>query len=240
MKSQKKFLCITAVVFLLAQTSLFGAEQSARDILNKAYNYIGSMDSYAFNAVVEEDIVNSKDDSGKLRQDVSVKIDRPGNLRVDTKGDIKNRSSYIHNGSFTMIDHSFGYYAQLETPKTIDGALDFIFEKYGINAPLASLMYSDMHKRTQFTKSKNFGKMTVGGTECDYVAFGNDTMDIHVWIATGDKPLVKTYSIIEKIDEETFRRNTTLTWNINTHIPESDFIFTVPKDAVKISVETAN
>lgn len=240
MKSQKKFFCISAVVFLLGQTSLFGAEQSARDVLNKAYNYIGSMDRYAFNAIIEEDITNSKDGTTRLRQDVSVKIDRPGNLRVDTKGDIKNRSSYIHNGNFTMIDHDLGYYAQLQTPKTIDGALDFIFEKYGINAPLASLMYSDMHKRTQFTKSKNFGKMTVDGTECDYVAFSNDTMDIHVWITIGDKPLVKIYSIIDKIDKKTSRRNTTLTWNINAHTPERDFIFTAPKDAVKISVETAN
>ncbi len=229
---QESYSCLQIQTFV-QQSNLLA------DILNKAYTYIGSMDSYTFNAVVMK-MLRTVKTTAKTKQDVSVKIDRPDNLRVDTKGDIKNRSTYIHNGSFTMIDHNFGYYAQLETPKTIDGALDFIFEKYGITAPLASLMYSDMHKRAKFTQSKNFGKVTVGGTECDYVVFGNGEMEIHAWITTGDKPLVKTYSIIDKAGKETFRRDTTLTWNTNAHIPQSDFVFTAPKDAMIISVETVN
>ena len=231
MNLHKKILCAAGVALLLSGTNLVAAEQSAKDILSKAYNYIGNMDEYAFDAIVTGKIGQDAD----AKQMVSVKVDRPDKLRVDTKGDIKNRSTYINGGLFTMMDHTYNYYGQLKTPKTIDGTLDFIFEKFGIKAPLASLVYSDMGKRVKFTKSKYFGKMDVAGTECDYVAFKSRAGEVHIWIATGDKPLVKTYAIIDGDS----RMDTSLTWDTNPKISQSDFIFKAPKGAAKISVEPA-
>ncbi len=240
MKLHKKHFCVAGLVLLLSGTILFAAEQSAKDIVSKTYQYIGSMDQYTFDAVVTDEEAKDGQIVKTYRQDVSVKVDRPGNLRVDTKGDIKNRSSYLNDGLFTMIDHGHDYYGQLETPKTIDGALDLIFEKYGIKAPLASLFYSDMDKRVKFKRSKYFGTMDVAGVECDYVAFKSNVREVHVWITTGDKPLVKTFSIIDTTVEGYPRRNTSLTWNTNPKISESDFIFAAPKGASKVSVEAAN
>ncbi len=240
MKLHKKHFCVAGLVLLLSGTSLFAAEQSAKDIVSKTYQYIGSMDQYTFDAVVTDEEAKDGQIVKTYRQDVSVKVDRPGKLRVDTKGDIKNRSSYLNDGLFTMIDHGHDYYGQLETPKTIDGALDLIFEKYGIKAPLASLFYSDMDKRVKFKRSKYFGTMDVAGVECDYVAFKSNVREVHIWITTGDKPLVKTYSIINTREKGNPRRNTTLNWDTDPSLSESDFIFTAPKNAVKISVEAAN
>jgi len=42
MKLHNKFLCSAGVVFLLGGASLFAAEQSATEVLNKAYKYVGS------------------------------------------------------------------------------------------------------------------------------------------------------------------------------------------------------
>jgi len=234
MKLHKKVLCTAGVALLLSSTSLFAADQSARDILNKAYQYVGSMDKYTFTAVVTE---NEATETNK--RTVSVKIDRPGKFRVDNRGTVKDRSSYLNDGSFTMLDHEYNYYGQLKTPKTIDGALDVLFENFGIRAPLASLMYSDMEKRVKFRTGKYFGTKDVGGVECDYVAFKNGTREIHAWIATGDKPLVKAYSIIDTSTESASRRNTSLTWNENPNISDSDFIFVAPKGSSKISVNSA-
>ena len=240
MELYKKLLCTTGIALLFASTTLFAAEPSAKDVVNKAYQYIGSLDKYTFDAVVSDEEARDGEIVKTYKQNVSVKVDRPGKLRVDSKGDVKNRTSYVNDGLFTMIDHGFGYYGQLKTPKTIDGTLDLIFEKYGIKAPLASLIYSDMHKRVKFKRSKYFGTMDVAGVECDYVAFKSKVREVHVWITTGDQPLVKTYSIINTSIKGNPRRNTSLTWNTNPKVSDSDFIFTVPKDAVKISIEAAN
>ena len=135
-----------------------------------------------------------------------------------------------------MIDHNYNYYGQIKTPKTIDGALDVLFEKFGIKAPLAQLVYSDMNKRVKFRTSKYFGKVEVSGVECDYVAFKNATREVHAWITTGDTPLVKAYSIIDTSDNVKSRMDTTVKWNTNARISDKDFVFVAPKGSSKISV----
>lgn len=239
MKLHKKALCVVSLGLLLSSTTLFAAEKNAKEIVNKVHAYLGSMDQYAFDAVVDDE-ENVEGELLKYKYNVSVKIDRPGKFRVDIKSDIKNRSNYLNNGVYTMMDHGFGYYGQLKTPKSIDGTLDFIFEKYGIRSPLSRLMYSDMGGRAKFNSSKYFGVVDVAGVACDYVAFKGPLREVHVWITTGDTPLVKTYSIIDTDAEEHARTNTTLTWDTDPKFSESDFVFTAPKDASKISITSAN
>ena len=235
MKLYKRTLCIVGVGLLLSGTQLFAAQMNAKEVVLKAYAQIGSMDRYAFSAVISDnETIEGK--TTTYRQNVSVKIDRPGNLRADTKGDIKNRSNYIHNGQFTMIDHGFGYYTQLNTPETIGETLDYLYDKFGIRTALSTLMYSDMNKRVKFKHNKYFGTVDVAGIECDYIAFNNNGKTIHVWITTGSEPLVKALSIIEGDT----RINFTLTWDTNPRFSKNDFVFVAPKGATKISVSSAN
>lgn len=235
MNLYKKAFGMVSLGLLLSSTNLLAEEKSVKSIVTNAYAQIGSMEKYAFNAVIiDNDTVEGE--TVTYKQNVSVKIERPGKLRIDNNGDVKNRSTYINNGVFTMIDHNFAYYGELETPKTIDATLDFIFDKFGIRTPLSTLMYSDMNKRIKFKTNKYFGTVDVAGVECDYVAFKNNTREIHVWVTTGENPLVKTYSII---NGDT-RINTSLTWNTNPKFTDSDFIFKAPKGAEKISINSAN
>lgn len=236
MNLHKKLLCTAGVALLLSSTSLFASDQSARDILNKAYQYIGSMDQYAFTATVADE---AEEDTKTYKHNISVKVDRPGKLRVDTTGTIKNSSAYLNDGSYTMIEHGHNYYAQMKTPKTINASLDLLFTKFGIRAPLAQLIYNGMDKKVRFSTGKYFGTKDVGGVACDYVAFKNNTREIHFWIATGDQPLIKSYSIIDKSTNAKSRVNTTVKWDTNAKISESDFVFVAPKGSSKISVNKA-
>ena len=233
MNLHKKLLCTAGVALLLSSTSLFASDQSARDILNKAYQYIGSMDQYAFIATVADE---AEGDAKTYKHNISVKVDRTGKLRVDTTGTVKNRSAYLNDDSYTMIEHGHNCYAQMKTPKTINASLDLLFEKFGIRAPLAQLIYNSMDKKVRFSTGKYFGTKDVGGVVCDYVAFKNNTREIHFWIATGDQPLIKSYSIIDKSTNAKSRVNTTVKWDTNAKISESDFVFVAPKGSSKISV----
>jgi len=239
MELYKRLFSATGITLLLFGTSVLAEEKSAKEILDKAFKYIHSMDKYAFKAVVI-DIEKTEDGTiNKYRFDTSVKIDRPGKFLINVKGPSRDRSNYLNNGVYTMMDNEFNYYGQIKVDDTIDGTLDHIFEKYGIRSPLAQLIYSKMHERVKFTKSKNFGTRMVGGIECNYVAFSNDAIEVHIWIATGDKPLIKAYSIIDKMDEDDYSINTSITWEVNANISDSDFVFKAPKGAEKISVESA-
>jgi hypothetical protein len=240
MKRYRQLIPAAALLLLMGTGTLQAAERSAKEVLKNAYAHLKSMQRYAFDAVVLEEEANDGKIVKTYRQDLSIKVSRPDKLRVDTHGDIKQRSSYLNHGLFTMIDHSHGYYGQLKTPVMLDKALDFIIEKYGINAPLASLVYSDMEKRIKFRQSKYFGTVKVDGTTCDYVAFKNPGQEVHAWITTGEHPLIKAYSIIDTKIKGAPRTNTTIYWKENPNITEQDFIFTAPENAVKISIESAN
>jgi len=239
MKLMNKLFCTTGVVLLLGSSSLAAAELTAKGVIHHAFGYLGSLDKYAFDAVI---IDTYTDDSihEKSKHTVSVKLERPDNLRVDVKGENRDRTNYMHDGKYIIVDHAFGYYAEIDTPKDIDKTLDFLIEKFGINAPLTSLLYKDMPKRTKFTSSKYFGVKDVAGTACDYVAFKNNKTAVHVWIARGDKPLIKAYAVIETSKKNTYRIDTSIQWKDASSIKASDFIFTAPKDVTKISIEPAN
>ena len=239
MKLHQKIFCAAGVALLFGGTTLSAADPTAKEIMNKSFQYLGSLNKYAFHAVVA-DYARGENDTKDYKQNVSVKMDRPDRLRVDVKADDKDRSIYINRGLFTMIDHGVDYYGQLKTPKTIDGTLDFIFDKYGIKAPLASLIYSDMHKRAKFKSSKYYGTMDVGGTKCHYVAFKDSDKEVHIWIETGDKPLVKTYAVIDTIQADRPRTDTTIKWTKNLKISDSNFVFKAPKKAMKLPIQSAH
>ena len=44
MRLTKKFLCTAGAVFLLGSSNLYAQGESAKEILNKAYQYVGSLD----------------------------------------------------------------------------------------------------------------------------------------------------------------------------------------------------
>jgi len=240
MKLEKKVFLMLWSMIIAGNSMLVASEKSALEIANKVYQTIGSMERYAFDAVVTEQEMKEGIALQKHRRDISVKVHRPGSLRVDVKGDFRDRSTYIHDSVFTMIDHQEGYYGQLKTADTIDGTLDEIFEQFGIRAPLASLIYSDMDKRAKFKQGKYFGVMQVAGIACDYIAFKSADREVHAWITHGEHPKVINYSIIETAQAGQPRTNTTIRWKENPKIEKSDFIFKAPKGAQQISIRPAS
>jgi hypothetical protein len=240
MKFYTKAFCLVGTLCLLASTSLQAGEKTALSVIKNSYDYTGKLDKYAFTAVITEESADEGKIDKTYRHDVKVKIHRPDMLRVDTKGDIRHRTNYLNNGTYTMVDYAFGYYGQIKTPKSIDGALDYIFKSFGITAPLSSVLYSNMSKRMKIKSGKYFGVKDVDGVACDYVAFKRNGKLIHVWVATGDKPLVKAYSIVNTKVAGHPRMNTSLTWDTNAAFTDKDFVATVTKGMTKISVEPAN
>ncbi len=240
MKLMNKVFYTVGSVLILGSTNLVATDLSAKEIKDKTQSYLSNLDKYAFDAIVYDTYTKKGEETFKSKHNISVKLDRPDKLRVDVKGDIKDRTNYLNNGIYTIVDHSFGYYGQIKVPKNIDNALDFLIKEFGIDTPLTSLLYQDMPKRTNFTKSKSFGVVDVGGVPCHYIAFSNNKKEVHIWIATGEKPLVKNYSVIDTTGKEHLRIDTSVVWKDASKINDSDFVFTPSKELVKISVESAN
>lgn len=240
MKPFTTLFATSGILLFLGTTTLLATEKSAVSVLKNAYAYTGAMKKYAFNAIIVTEEIDAEAKKTTYTHTVDAKISRPNHLRVDVKGDHRDRTNYIYNGTYTMVDHSFGYYGEIKASDDIDKTLEYILKSFGINAPLTALIFSDMGKRMHFKYGKYFGTKEVMGVECDYVAFKGKYREVHAWIATGDKPLVQAYSIIDTTTKERPRMHTTVRWKLNAPISENDFIFTPSKDVTKISVKSAN
>jgi len=234
----KKIFLLAAGVLLIS--SLSASEQpNARELAARSYHYTGALDRYTFRAVLSEEMLDGNHQWKVYKQQVYAEVDRPDRFRIETKSEGKERTSFLNDGIFTMADHGFHYYGQIETPKEIDRALDFIFKRYGINAPLAALLYRNMQHRIHFTKSRYFGRQEVAGVSCDYVAFQNSQKELHLWISHGKEPLVRSFVLIDRRIEKRPRITAFIEWDTHPEFGKNEFVFVPSKNMVKVSVEHA-
>lgn len=234
MKTLHKISSVIVATLLMNTTVVLAAELSAGDIAKKAYDYLDGQTQYTFDAI---NISHIGENANK--HTISAKVNRPNQLRLDIRGDVKNRSNYINNGTYTVYEPDKNMYLHLKIPKNIDGALDSIYDKFEAKIPVAQLLYKNMGSRMQKEKgytSKNFGIVDLNGEQCHYIAFADKYKEIHAWVSTGDKPLIKHYLIKDKVKNENIFNETTIIWKDAKTISAKDFDFTAPKNAVEVFI----
>ena len=243
MKSIKRMLYLAV---LGSTIMLFAAEKSeglktfspvASAILMDAYRYVGSLDQFSFDAVTSNDDVYRDTMLVSYQHKVEVSLQRPDKLRVHVFGDLKNRSTYLIEDTFTMIDNEHHFYGQVQVPKTIDSALDHLFENFNIKTPLANLLYTDLDKRLPPKhKGYYFGSTLIDGKACHHIGFTNENRELQVWIEKGQTPLIRKFVIIDKVEKLNPRSATLIRWDLQPNFDENHFRFKAPEGALKISV----
>ncbi len=247
MEKWKSKLAVLAAGYLFAgSASVLHAQEApyimhepsiANKILDRAYRYVGGLDKFAFEGITVNDDVLDDTMLVEVKHRIAVKVDRPGDMIIDITGDTKNRRIYLHKGKFTLYDKSKNYYGEIETPRTIDATLDFIFDRYDMKTPLANLLYSDVAERLKpQTKGYYFGLSNVGKTLCDYIGFSNKKEELQLWIARGKNPMIRKFIIIDKTGKREMRSTTILRWYKNSKSQPGQYVFKAPARVVKIDM----
>ena len=240
----KKVATLVSLALLLGSSSLLAqsnameqqvVQKDGSALLKGSYNYLGALDKYAFDASITNTVVvDGANVVGKRTSDV--KVNRPAQFRVDTKGDYINRSVYLSNGVFAMIDNKEKYYATVNTGGDIDKTLEQISKKLGIVLPISTLMHSNMGKFNQPKRVQYFGTRDVSGVECNYIAYKRGGTTVHLWIENSNTPVIRSAKII------TAEKGTTdmvMKWDTNPGFSDSAFIFKAPKGASNVSIKPA-
>ncbi|HHO65451.1 MAG TPA: DUF2092 domain-containing protein, partial [Epsilonproteobacteria bacterium] len=243
----KKAAAILSLSLFLASGTVYAnanvpvteeAQVNAATLLKNSYTYLGSLNKYAFTA----SITNSVDVDGEdvvIKRIADVKVKRPDQFRIDSKGENFNRSSYLSNGVFTMIENEEKYYASVKTGKGIDGTLDMINKKLGIVIPLSTLLHSDMDKFIHPKRVQYFGTRTVSGVECNYIAFRQGSTVVHLWIENSDTPLVRSAKIVTNDKNERGTTDMVMRWDTKPGFSDAVFVFKAPKGACNIAIRPA-
>ena len=93
----------------------------------------------------------------------------PGRLRIDAKGDGKERM-YLYDGkSFTLYAKNVGYYATVPAPPTAGELAKVLADKYDIEMPLTDLFWwgTDRVNASVLTAAVDAGPAVVDGITCE-------------------------------------------------------------------------
>jgi hypothetical protein len=195
-------------------------------------------------AVVAEEVYDEVPDDAPRRQLTgvrSVALRRPDRLAGDVAGDARNGSFWFDGQTFSAIDHEQNVWASGTVPPTVDGALDWVFEKTGTVVPLADFLYANPYDRLMGDVQRGvyLGVHEAAGVACHHLSFEQATIDWQLWIDAGADPLPRKLVISYKTEDEVPQYSVTIRkWNLAATVPDVLFHFTPPASARRIDVPT--
>ena len=242
----KKIATVVSLAVLLASGTVYAegtnattaqvTQKNGKALLISAYNYLGSLQKYSVRTTIVNTVVEDGE-SIEAKRTSDVKVQRPDKFRIDSKGEYIDRSVYLENGQFTMMDNNEKYYATVKTGKGIDKTLEHISKKLGIILPVSTLMHSDMNKYIHPNRVQYFGTRVLSGVECNYIAFKKRKTTVHMWIENSNTPLLRAAKIVTDAKGDKGTSDMVMKWDTTPSFSDSAFVFKAPKGASNVSIK---
>ena len=212
-------------------------EEKADTVLRQMSSFLESQNQFQFTANTIRDVLSSNGVLVQITQDVEVVVNRPNQFKVETSGDLVKRQLWYDGATAALLDSERGVYASREAPDTIDATLDALIEKFGVNMPLADLMYSDIYDglTKNVVAGYYFGLSEVDGVPCHHLVFVQDNLDWQIWIEDSDTPLPRKVAVGYKNRPGVPRYLAIINnWNLTPEIAKDEFTFSPPADAKEV------
>ena len=201
----------------------------AVDALKKMSAYLKTLNSFRLVSEGSLDVITRSDQKVQLDMVTSYQAAKPGSLRVDWVSDQKNRQFYYDGKNFTLVAPTLGYYATVDAPPTMREFLDALYDKTGVELPLADLFrWADedhVDDIAALTSAFSVGTATLDGVATDHWAYRTDDYDFELWLEQGDRPLPIKYVLIDRTDPTLPAFTTRLRWQTNPTLDPAVFTY---------------
>jgi hypothetical protein len=183
-------------------------------------------------------------DGQKLQHAAMADLDvaRPDKIRV-LMSSVRSERELIYDGkTLTLYTPAQKYYSKTEFTDTIEGLIERLAAKYGIEFPLAELFRwgTPAAPLEKIESAMNGGQDLIGKDLCDHYAFRQGNIDWQIWISTGNKPLPRKIVITSRVDEARPQSVSLIEWNLKPSFQNVTFNFTPPKGASKVELVPRN
>jgi len=165
-------------------------------------------------------------------------VDRPNKLRALMRSPGSERVLVFNGKTVTLYTPAQKYYSTVELDDTINGLIERLEVRYGVQIPLADLFRwgTAAAPLDKIESAMNAGQDFVDGDLCDHYAFRQGTIDWQIWIRTGTRPLPRKIVITSRSDEARPQSVSLLDWKLKPAFTDSIFQFAPPKGATKIEI----
>ncbi|MGI9264570.1 MAG: DUF2092 domain-containing protein [Gammaproteobacteria bacterium] len=242
-------LATTAVAVLLASTthaqeaSVDTSEMDEIDpvvlgILKQAADFLVAEKTFGFKSETSYDAIQEDGTSVEFGGSRRVLVARPDRLRIETQKRSGDKGLLLFDG-----ENMWGYspeqkaYATTAQVGDLDESLDFTVSVLRIKAPLADLLSPQLYETMTdgLVGALYVGQSVVMGTPSHHLLISNDYVDVQLWVAEGDQPLIQRIVITyrEEQGQPQFRAQF-LKWEMSPGNVESELKFSPPEDSERI------
>jgi hypothetical protein len=220
-------------------------EATAPDVDPRAVEALKTMSTFlqtlqSFRLISESslDVITVQDQKVQLDSVTTYLVKRPG-IRIDWVSDQKNRQFYYDGKHFTLVAPTLGYYATVDAPPTNREFLAALYDKTGVELPLADLFrWADADHQDDIdalTSAFSVGTATLDGVATDHWAYRTDDYDWELWMEQGDRPLPRKLVIIDRTDPTLPSFTARLTWQTNPNLDPAVFTYVPTGKEIAIS-----
>ena len=241
MMTKRKQL-VTIVLALLVAGTAIGADEPTVEpradmLLQRMGAVLAAAEEFTLTNTFTSDETVSTGEIVQLEGTVEIALRRPDGLRAPIHGDFGSKQYFYDGTRMVFADGAHNTFAEAMVPSTIDGAMDEMWQTYGVKIPLVDFIVSDPYANLMENVESGFyaGIHQVNGVHCHHLVFTQAEIDWQIWIADGVLPLPQKLVITYK-QEDGYPQYTALfsDWNLGPGLNDAVFNFAPPEGTIKI------
>jgi hypothetical protein len=179
-----------------------------------------------------------------IAHSMKVTVRRPDRLLVALTGDDGATTLTYDGKNVVIFDPENKKYASIPAPATMQGMLETVMGKFGVDFPLADFLTDAPDKSflSGVTSGREVGTVTIDGVPCRHLLFVQPPgIELELWVEKNDRALARrlivTYRAIA--GQPSFVAEL-FDWNLSIHPTDAEFVFQPPAGAVKVDLTSAN
>ena len=218
----------------------FTDSAEAKRLLKAMSDYLDAQQAISFDYDAALEVVTTDQQKLALASSGTVTLNRPDKIRAARAGGFVELETVFDGKTLTLLGKNANKYTQLESAGTIDQLIDELRDKYDRPLPAADLLTSGSYATLMedVYDLKDLGSGVINGTECDFLAFRKDEVDLQIWITQGPEPRPCRYVLTSRLVEDGPQYSVEFSnWNAGDKAAKDDFAFLNPTNAEKIDLK---
>lgn len=206
-------------------------------LVKQASDYLQNFKSFSLRADATTEEFLPDGQKIQLSNSKRVLVRRPDRMYGEVISDRGTTRFYYNGKKMSRFDIDNNVYASIDVPNKLDDALDYVMEKYQLDAPLADFLTENLYDNfIANTRSGIYaGLHYMQGKKHHHLAMSNENVDFQIWIADDVAPLIHKVAITYKhLPSEPQFVAYLSEWNFSPQTPDMVFEFHPPIDAEEI------
>jgi hypothetical protein len=252
--SRKSFvgLVTAGLIAIAAMTPAFGASSSTAKptISDEASTAVAQMgktllaNQFSFQAHTIRVYAESDGQPLHIAHNIKVIVRRPDRLRVDVTGDDGSTQLFYDGKTVVLYGADAKKYASVAVPNTLEGMIQTVMGKMGVDFPLADFLTAAPDKAFLYgvTSGRQVGLATIDGVVCRHLLFTQPPgLELELWVENNERSLPRRLIVTYRSEagEPSFIAELS-DWNLDIQPTDADFVFQPPAGATQVEFKPAS